>query len=337
MIEPGTVPITDRTRVGQARLLSSRLAREIGFASEGEGRLALVVTELATNILRHAADGFLVVQALTQASAVGIEVVSVDAGPGMADIAGQLEDGVSTDRGLGSGLGTARRLSDEFVIDSQPGRGTIVVARTWLDGAAGGLLQWSRAGGLTVPARGEVVSGDAWTCVSTGDSATIMVADGLGHGPAAAEASRAAVKLLREQPHTQPGEFLRRVHQGLRSTRGAAVAIARLERAARVVRFAGLGNVTGAIHWRGHRTTLLSRNGTAGHEANGIREIPYPWTPGAAIVLHSDGVAGRWAAKDAIGAESLHPTVLAATLIRAQRQQVDDATVAVLASSYEGP
>jgi hypothetical protein len=188
------------------------------------------------------------------------------------------------------------------------------------------------AGGLTLPARGEVVSGDAWTCVSAGDSATLMVADGLGHGPAAAKASRAAVEVVRESPHAEPGELLRRVHQGLRGTRGAAVAIARLEREARLVRFAGLGNVSGVICRGGRRTTLMSQYGTAGHEARTIREMPYPWMPGAAIVLHSDGVSSRWPAS---GAESLHPTVLAATLIRALPNQIDDATVAVLASSCD--
>jgi anti-sigma regulatory factor (Ser/Thr protein kinase) len=335
MIEPVTVPISDRTRVGQACQLSSRLAREIGFASEDERRLVLVVTELATNILRHAVNGFLVVQALTEAAAMGIEVVSVDTGPGMADAGSQLEDGISTDGGLGSGLGTARRLSDEFFIDSQPGRGTIVVARTWLDHAAGGRPRWSLAGGLTLAAPGEVVSGDAWTCVSTGDRATIMVADGLGHGPNAAEASRVAVALLREQPDAEPGELLHRVHRGLRGTRGAAVAIAQLERTARLVRFAGLGNVGGVICRSGRQTALLSQFGTAGQEAKTIRELPYPWTPGAAIVLRSDGVSSRWTANAASGAESLHPTVLAATLIRALRNQVDDATVAVLASSRD--
>jgi len=85
--------------------------------------------------------------------------------------------------------------------------------------------------------------------------------------------------------------LLERVHLALRSTRGAAVAVARINPGTGKLIFAGVGNISGQIYSpSAGRRHLVSVNGTAGHEFQRIREFTYDWPPDALLVLHSDGL-----------------------------------------------
>jgi serine/threonine-protein kinase RsbT len=106
------------------------LARELGFSAADAERVSLAVSELATNLVRHADGGELRLAIVQGPRGRGVQVESRDVGPGIADLDLALEDGYSTTGGLGSGLPATRRLMDEFTIASD-GRGTRVVARKW--------------------------------------------------------------------------------------------------------------------------------------------------------------------------------------------------------------
>src|SRR5690349_17640075 len=107
-----------------------RLAKAIGFSSPDAESVALAVRELATNLVRYAQDGEIVL--LTESlPRVGIRVESRDSGPGIADLERAFEDGFSTGGGLGSGLPAARRLMDDFDITTGPA-GTAIKASKWL-------------------------------------------------------------------------------------------------------------------------------------------------------------------------------------------------------------
>jgi serine phosphatase RsbU (regulator of sigma subunit) len=158
-----------------------------------------------------------------------------------------------------------------------------------------------------------------------------MVADGLGHGLLAAEAARAAVSCLMGQPEGNLIDVLERAHSKLRSTRGAAVAVADVDFRARRVIFACVGNITGVIvSSAGVRRQLVSMNGTAGHGVSRFRQFEYPCEHGSLLILHSDGLSSNWAFEKYPGLLQRHPSVIAAVLFRDFRRTKDDATVVVI-------
>ena len=97
------------------------------------GNVAIAVNEAATNLVKHAKEGELHIQQCEQNGATGIELLAVDRGPGIKSVDAALEDGNSTTRMAGTGLGAIRRLSSEFDIHSLPEKGTVIVARFYPD------------------------------------------------------------------------------------------------------------------------------------------------------------------------------------------------------------
>jgi hypothetical protein len=155
------------------------------------------------------------------------------------------------------------------------------------------------------------------------------VVDGLGHGPLAADAAREAVRVFREQTATDLPEVVRRIHAALRSTRGAAVAVAEAGLAEGVVRFVGVGNIAGTVFADGASRSLVSHNGTAGLEARRIQEFADPFPRGALLVLHSDGLATQWRLERYPGLAGRDPALVAGVLYRDFRRGRDDLTVLV--------
>jgi serine/threonine-protein kinase RsbT len=123
--------ISTEVDVERARRMGRALAADIGFARLDVERIALAVSELATNLLRYADDGEIGGAALSGEDGIGIAIESRDAGPGIADVALALQDGFSTGGGLGGGLPGVRRLMDDFVLATGP-EGTTIEARKWL-------------------------------------------------------------------------------------------------------------------------------------------------------------------------------------------------------------
>jgi hypothetical protein len=122
-------------------------------------------------------------------------------------------------------------------------------------------------------------------------------------------------------------ELLERVHGGLRSTRGAAAAVAVVDRAARSVRFAGLGNIAASVLAGGESRSMVSLGGIVGHEARRIQPFEYPFPAGALLVLHSDGLGSRWTLDRYPGLTTRDPLVVAGVLFRDFVRGTDDATV----------
>ncbi|MFJ6699896.1 SpoIIE family protein phosphatase [Streptomyces sp. NPDC091272] len=122
---------------------------------------------------------------------------------------------------------------------------------------------------------------------------------------------------------------MQEIHQALRDTRGAAVAVARIEPDMHRVLFCGVGNKSAAIATATTKNSLLSMPGTAGHKMYRLRTFTYPLPPGSALVLHSDGISTRWTS-DTLPALLRHsPTVIAAHLLHSAGKYHDDASVTV--------
>ncbi|SHF02162.1 ATP-binding SpoIIE family protein phosphatase [Streptoalloteichus hindustanus] len=314
--------------VGPARALAVRAAHVAGLPQAVVDRVALAATELASNLVRHAGGGSL----LAQQGPAGLELLALDLGPGIARVSDSMRDGFSTAGTLGAGLGTVRRAADEFDLFSLPGAGTVVLAR------------WRRAerlgpvvGAVGVPAPGEDVSGDAWTAVRGSGVLTVLVSDGLGHGPAAAAASRRAVALVREHPDADPAALLGTLRSGLAGTRGAAVAVAQVHHGTGRLRFVGMGNVAARLHAdrsAGARR-LVSRPGIVGVGQNrpALIDTVHPWGPESLLVLSTDGVSDRWSLADWPGLTRHDPTTVAAWVLWHANRRRDDVCVLALAGA----
>jgi len=325
------LPILDSSRVAEARRLLGTLGGDAGLSETDAGRAQIVAMELANNLLRHARDGMLVARVLQEAEGQGVEILAVDRGPGM-DLERCLADGYSTGGTPGTGLGAVRRLSDLFDVYSLPG-GSSLVARITARGPGPERPREparTEIGGLCLPIASEQVSGDAWaTLPAPGGRTAIIVADGLGHGPNAAEASAAALEVFHEQvPQGRgPAEVLGDIHRRLRSTRGAAVSIAELSPAAAEIRFAGLGNVTATVISSGARRGLVSHNGTAGATNTTPRELTYPFPPQSLLVMASDGLGTHWDLARYAGIATHHAALISGVLCRDFSRGRDDLTV----------
>jgi anti-sigma regulatory factor (Ser/Thr protein kinase) len=330
---PIVLAIDEATMAGEARRAASAMAGRLGFDETERGKVAILATEAATNLTKHARGGVIVIQGLEDGDIGGVDILALDRGPGMADVARCLADGFSTAGSPGTGLGAMGRLSASFDIHSLPGIGTATFARLWSESRT----ERQRASGpefgaVSLPMAGEEVCGDHWAIKEVAGRALLLVVDGLGHGPQAADAAREAVRVFEATASFGPAEIIQAAHTALRSTRGAALAIAQLDRERGEVRYAGVGNIAGSVHGpaEGRSTSMVSHNGTVGHTIRKVQEFTYTWTPGSLLIMHSDGLATQWQLGRYTGLASRHPGIVAGALYRDFKRGRDDVTVVAM-------
>jgi anti-sigma regulatory factor (Ser/Thr protein kinase) len=315
--------VEDASAVPACRKAVQNMAERLRFPASRIGQLAIAVTEAASNLHKHAEQGSLLLCVNRDGPSPGIDMVTIDAGPGVRDVSAAVRDGHSTAGSLGVGLGAIQRLADSADLYSLPGRPTSLVARFM---PAGGTTPW--AAGLVRPITGETECGDAYAAVQADGEVTAVLCDGLGHGPLAAAAAAEGIAAVLEDPAGEPAALLERVHRRMSGTRGGAVGIVRI--GGRQARFAGLGNVAASIVSGGSRKSMVSIPGIAGHQARTIRQFEYEAPPGAAVILHSDGISSRWEAATLPGIEARDPLLIAAVLLAQAGVHRDDAGVLVL-------
>ena len=326
MLDPTLTDVRDSSAIGEVRRAASLLARRSHVSEEDIGRLALVITELGTNLIKHASGGMFVF-GRSGDDASTIEVVTLDSGPGIANVAEALRDGHSTTSTPGTGLGAVARQADFFQIYSRPKHGTAVLARvTTADGKR--KTEPSTCGGVSLPFPGEEVNGDGWVRKAVNQHRMLMVTDGLGHGQLAHDASRAACQAF-QAANGSPREMLAAIHDALRGTRGAAVAVAELDERAGVMRFAGIGNISATVVDATARRSAVSMYGIVGHQVREMREYTYPWTAESTVILHSDGLTTRWDLDGYPGLLGRDAVLIAAVLWKDHHRRTDDSTVVV--------
>jgi anti-sigma regulatory factor (Ser/Thr protein kinase) len=324
------IEIEEASQAGDARRRAVACAEDLQMGEIRCGEIALATTEIATNLVKHAVRGHILVQGTCEDGDPSLRVMGVDKGPGISDVSRALSDGHSTAGSMGLGLGAIRRISTSFDLYSVPGSGTIVSAEFSNARRNGdGKCFPIDVGVVSEPIAGEDECGDGWAMRRLADTVTLLVVDGLGHGFLAAEAAREAEKVLRTTKEESPTEVLREVHDSLKKTRGAAAAVARIETNQGLVRFAGVGNISASVATPGHKRGLASHNGTLGQSMHRVQEFTCPWAPTSILVMHSDGLANRWDLDQYPGIWNKHPSVIAAILHRDFSRNRDDVTVLV--------
>lgn len=326
-LEPALrLEVRDASQAGAVRRAAVALAQRLAFDETTAGRLALIVTEIATNIVKHAGRG----EILLCRRPAAVDVLGLDRAPGIANVARSLEDGFSTAGSAGTGLGAVRRLASHFDIYSREGQGTAVLATVATSAVSGRAVSGLEVGGLAVAKAGETECGDAWVDEHRSSGLALVVVDGLGHGAGAQEAAVAGVHAFGASRGRAPHERLASMHDALRPTRGAAAAVVEIDLDRRVVAFAGLGNIGGVLVGPDGMRHLVSHNGTLGHVGRRLGGFTYPWAPKGVLVMYSDGLATLRDLAAYPGLLAHHPRLIAGVLYRDFGRGRDDATVVVV-------
>ncbi len=314
--------------VSSARRAGVELSRKLGFDEVRAGELAIIITEAGTNIEKHASAGKIYIRPISAGDKHGVEVLAVDSGPGMGNIALNFEDGNSTTGTYGTGLGAIKRLAHHVDIYSEHGKGNVLLMIMWADPEMVSENFWE-IGNICVPIPSEEICGDSWTAVGSENVLSVVVADGLGHGPGAADASLLAVKALETDPDSFPAKVMQSSHSLMRSSRGAAVSIARVDINSHELRYCGVGNIAGCIVSPQGRQHLISHNGIVGTNMLKTQEFAHAWQEDALVIMHSDGIGTKWALENYPALERCHSAVIAAVIHRDFTRGRDDATIVV--------
>jgi anti-sigma regulatory factor (Ser/Thr protein kinase) len=316
------IAITDPTFVSAARREALAFSNAAGFNEVNSGKLATIVTEAATNVLKHASSGSIVVGPV-QTRRRGVYVLALDNGKGITQLDRSFDDGFSTAGSPGTGLGAIRRMASGFDIYSGADKGTALLASVG--------EQEETVGSIAVALAGEQHSGDNCEVVVGNRRTLLLVVDGLGHGIFANEAAEEATRTFEENAAYSPAEIMHRIHDALRKTRGAAAAIAEIDYETNLVRFCGIGNISGAIASASSKVrNMVSYNGTLGHQLAKVQEFTYPIHDQELVVMHSDGISANWDLSKFPGLAGRHPLVIAGMILRDHRRQRDDASIMVM-------
>src|ERR1700722_20303530 len=321
------IAVNEESQIGSARRRLTELCQRITKDETFCGKAAIVVSEMARNLVQHGDGGGIVVREIATPGSSSLELVAMDRGRGMRNITERLRDGFSTAGTAGTGLGSIKRLSDRFEVFSQPEGGTVIWVRL---GTESGSESFAfETSGISVALEREEVCGDAWEVIETGGVLRAMVVDGLGHGPFAEEAAREALAVFRSEGTRGLASTLKLVDQALTKTRGAAGAIVEISPAKGQVTAAGVGNISMRLLNNGESKSFGCDNGTLGTGVPRIRDFSHPRFPQSVLVMHSDGVKAHWNQADYPGLARRHPGLVAGLLYRDFRRERDDVTVVV--------
>ncbi|RFC37478.1 MAG: Anti-sigma regulatory factor (Ser/Thr protein kinase) [Candidatus Nitrotoga sp. SPKER] len=315
------------SEVAPVRRKAQMMAEEAGFDEVRTEKLAIIASEAATNLIKHAGNGEIIIQACNNNENNFIDVISLDKGKGMENIQECLQDGFSTYGSAGTGLGAMQRQSDFFDIYSMVDKGTVIWGRVFKEKT----FKPSKfdVGGLSIKMTKESVCGDIWSYFIENGVLYALVTDGLGHGQLAHDASLNAARIFQERQDTNPVIIMQNIHRGLKSTRGAAGAIAILDFEQNNLSFLGVGNIAGVLIGVQDKQ-LISFNGTLGHSANKFQNMNYAAHEDSILIMSSDGLQTRWSLNDYPGLRRRRPIMIASILYRDFSRGRDDTTIMVV-------
>ena len=266
-----------------------------------------------------------------------MELLALDTGPGMAHVAQCLQDGYSTAGSPGTGLGAITRLASLWDLYSVPGQGTALLAQVvhrrvaLAPGAAPPRCAGPLAVGVVcVPYPGETVCGDAWMVAQQEERCLMLVVDGLGHGPVAAEAAHAVVQACRQHHTRTPEELLAAAHTAARARAVQPLAWPRSIRPRRPCASLGWATSPGSCGRRPGVAVWPRIMGLS--DTMRRRQAFTAWSPEAVVVLHSDGLQTRWRLDAYLGLARRQPSLIAGVLYRDFTRGRDDVTVLVVAA-----
>lgn len=324
------IDVSDTSQIGESRRAAALVSNRAGLDETQAGKVAIIVTELATNLVRYAKDGTILLRGQSaEGEGPTVEIWSIDSGPGF-DVGRALKDGFSTGGTAGNGLGAIQRLASTFDLYSIQPAGTVIAARVTNSlGSSNDAPESFQCSCISRPAPRETACGDAWRLAKRPDSFAFMIADGLGHGPDAAAAADLAASAFDKDPFADVNAVIESLHRATSGTRGAVVAIANLDRCRRLLRYSGVGNISGTLFSPGTRQGLSSHNGIVGSRLPRLKAFEYELPSSGILIMHSDGLQTRWTLEAYPGLAQRHPAVIAGVLFRDFYRDRDDVTILI--------
>lgn len=306
-------------------------AVQIDFDAKKLAELDIIVAEIASNLVKHAGGGEVLVRKIQEKDHTGIELISIDNGPGITDPTRMLEDGISTTKTLGQGLGAIKRLSDYFQLYSLKNWGTILLSRVYTKSPpAFAALPKVEIRPVIVPKPGEIECGDGYSAKITTTGLKLFLGDGLGHGPEASHAVQEAIKAFQLCPETSPTNIIRSIHQAVKKTRGLVGTVITFDFKTRLWKLCGVGNIStriqGGILFKNH----MSYNGIIGLNIPGtMNDQQVAFESGQQVIMCSDGIKSRWDISKYPAIARYDLSILAAALYKDYSRQTDDTSVVV--------
>ena len=322
--------LNDRSYLNIIKKDIIRFAEPVNFSTKRIAELELIISEIATNLLKHAGGGEFIVRLLAENGNKGLEILSIDKGPGMADPARMMEDGVSTTKTLGHGLGSIKRLSDQFQLYSVKDWGTVLLSRVFsqpLQSSPSKLGVYP----IVLPKPGETLCGDVYAWKANPYFVKVMLGDGLGHGPLANLAATRACDAFRKSAFNNPSDILNDIHRHVKDTRGLVATVAIYDITNKAWKICGVGNISSRLCNALTSKTHVPFNGILGVNISGrLQSQTIENETGDYMILCSDGISTRWDTGKHASVFKYDLSILAAVIYKDYARHSDDMSVIVV-------
>lgn len=301
---------------------------QANFSSSKISEIDIIVSEITSNLYKHADGGEILMKLYDEGPDSFIELISIDDGPGIADTNKVLFDGYSSSSTLGHGLGSIKRLSDNFDIYSQVGWGTILLSRVYKSAKSATKKLPFVCKGLIVAKKGETVSGDGFICVAKADGFKVLVADGLGHGRDAYFAVEKAKEAFKSCYENSAVAHIKFIHNAIKRTRGIVGTVMLYSTKTKMWNIAGVGNISSRLSGGLTVKNYMSYNGIIGHNIPGsMSDMELPKDTFQQIIACSDGLKSRWDPTKYPSIYKNDPIILATALYKDYTRHSDDSMV----------
>jgi anti-sigma regulatory factor (Ser/Thr protein kinase) len=326
--------LPDRSYTNYIKKEIRKLAEKVGFSSHRLAEIDIIASELLSNLHKHSKEGEILIKSIESEEERGLELISVDRGPGMANVDDMMTDGRSTTSTLGQGLGAIKRLSDEFDVYSLPSWGTILLSRNYSKKpVADKKTDLLSVHAVMLAKPGEHECGDGWTLLKRKHHYKLLALDGLGHGVHAANATKLAIKEFAEQDNISPAETIQDLHSKIKGTRGAVGMVFHIDKIGNSISFTGLGNISARLSGAGKSKNCISYNGIIGFSIpsrNSLKSNVIPWQQDEIMIIHSDGLKTRWELTHLPKIHDRDGSIIAAAIYKDFTRDNDDLLVIVL-------
>jgi anti-sigma regulatory factor (Ser/Thr protein kinase) len=327
--ETQPIPIYDEASVSFVRQLIRETGLRLSLSKDLTESAALIASELTHNQLRHAKQGYFAVRPIERQGVNGFEMIAADIGPGIAAPRQAIQDELPTAASLHAGLAAVCRLADEVEFDNRMSEGLRVIARKFETPAASPCCEIAIMG---KPYPGELVSGDDGAFFQSEDGFLVAVADGLGHGPEAREASNQAMETLSRERDTALDYIALALNADLAATRGCAMSFARFDKHDGVIECVSLGDVHSHLYnlRDAHfftSTPLIVGAGQLPKQRVRIERTQVQ--PGSVLITFTDGLKSRTSLKGQLDVLRQPAIAIAQHLLEHDSRPDDDALVLV--------
>ena len=324
--------IDDRSLIAFIKREIHNLALHIGFTPHRAAETDIIVAELTSNLIKYANGGELLYRANVEEEHNVIEIYSLDKGAGFENLSKIMNDGYSSSNTLGHGLGSIKRLSNDFQIYSMKNWGCVQYIKICekADSILPPLQSGLNYAAIALNYPNEKFCGDGYHIKNSRRGFQIFLGDGLGHGENAYEAVQLAIKAFKQSLETEPAEILRDIHAKVKKSRGLVATIASVDYASETWNICGIGNISTRIYDGLDNKTYTPYNGIIGHNIpRTLNSTAVPYKKHQIIVMHSDGLRTRWNLNDMTSILKQHSGIIASAVLKENIRGTDDSSILV--------